>query len=129
METIVGIFAGRDRAEEAVKELLQRQVPKESIVYLTRSQSEAENLGKELGAYAGGFVGGAAGLSAGVAAATLLAIPGLGLSRGRRTGPSSWISQAGSHWLTARHLFATSFDNSVSKGKRGSCSMCRGSIS
>ncbi len=78
METIVGIFAARDRAEEAVRELLQRQVPKDSIVYLTRSQSEAENLGKELGAYAGGFIGGAAGLSAGVAAATLLAIPGLG---------------------------------------------------
>jgi anti-sigma B factor antagonist len=78
METIVGIFAARDRAEEAVKELLQRQIPKESIIYLTRSQSEAENLGKELGAYAGGFVGGAAGLSAGVAAATLLAIPGIG---------------------------------------------------
>jgi anti-sigma B factor antagonist len=78
METIVGIFDARDRAEEAVKELLQRQVPKDSIIYLTRSQSEAENLGKELGAYAGGFVGGAAGLSAGVAAATLLAIPGLG---------------------------------------------------
>jgi anti-sigma B factor antagonist len=78
METIIGIFAARDRAEEAVKELLQRQVPKEAIIYLTRSESEAENLGKELGAYAGGFVGGAAGLSAGVAAVTLLAIPGIG---------------------------------------------------
>jgi anti-sigma B factor antagonist len=78
METAIGVFAARERAEEAVKSLLEQNVPKESIVYLTRSESEAKSVGKELGAYAGGFVGGAAGLSAGVAAATLLAIPGIG---------------------------------------------------
>jgi anti-sigma B factor antagonist len=78
METAIGVFAVRERAEEAVKSLLDQHVPKDSIVYLTRSESEAKSIGKELGAYAGGFVGGAAGLSAGVAAATLLAIPGIG---------------------------------------------------
>lgn len=78
METAIGVFAARERAEEAVKQLLEQHIPKESIVYLTRSESEAKSVGKELGAYAGGFVGGAAGLSAGVAAATLLAIPGIG---------------------------------------------------
>jgi anti-sigma B factor antagonist len=78
METAVGVFAARERAEQAVKSLLEKNVTKESIVYLTRSESEAKSVGKELGAYAGGFVGGAAGLSAGVAAATLLAIPGIG---------------------------------------------------
>src|ERR1700730_10153479 len=78
METAIGVFASRDRAEEAVKELREQQVPKEAIIYLTRSESEAKSVGKELGAYTGGFVGGAAGLSAGVAAATLLAIPGVG---------------------------------------------------
>jgi anti-sigma B factor antagonist len=78
METAIGVFASRERAEEAVKNLLRQDVPKESIVYLTRSETEAKTVGKELGAYAGGFVGGAAGLSAGVAAATLLAIPGIG---------------------------------------------------
>ena len=78
METAIGVFAARERAEEAVKSLLEQNVPKESIVYLTRSESEAKSVGKELGAYAGGFVGGAAGLSAGVATATLLAIPGIG---------------------------------------------------
>src|SRR6202165_426355 len=78
METAIGVFAERERAEEAVKHLLDQDVPKESIVYLTRSESEAKSVGKELGAYAGGFVGGAAGLSAGVATATLLAIPGIG---------------------------------------------------
>jgi anti-sigma B factor antagonist len=77
MEIAVGVFAERERAEEAVKSLLER-VPKDAIVYLTRSEGEAKSVGKELGAYAGGFVGGAAGLSAGVAAATLLAIPGIG---------------------------------------------------
>jgi anti-sigma B factor antagonist len=78
MDTAIGVFAERDRAEEAVKELLEQHVPKELIIYLTRSETEAKSVGKELGAFAGGFVGGAAGLSAGVAAATLLAIPGIG---------------------------------------------------
>src|ERR1700736_3568974 len=78
METAIGVFAARERAEEAVKNLLEQSVPKDSIVYLTRSESEAKSIGKELGAYTGGFVGGAAGLSAGVAAATLLAISGIG---------------------------------------------------
>jgi len=78
METAIGVFASRDRAEEAVKELREQQVPKETIIFITHSESEAKSVGKELGAYAGGFVGGAAGLSAGVAAATLLAIPGVG---------------------------------------------------
>jgi anti-sigma B factor antagonist len=78
METAIGVFAARERAEEAVKSLLDERVPKDSIVYLTRSESEAKSIGQELGAYTGGFVGGAAGLSAGVAAATLLAIPGIG---------------------------------------------------
>src|ERR1700694_2974612 len=78
METAIGVFAERERAEEAVKHLLDQDVPKEAIAYLTRSETEAKVVGKELGAYTGGFVGGAAGLSAGVAAATLLAIPGIG---------------------------------------------------
>src|ERR1700738_3053346 len=78
METAIGVFAIRDRAEEAVKKLREQQVPQEAIIYLTRSESEAKSIGKELCAYTGGFVGGAAGLSAGVAAATLLAIPGIG---------------------------------------------------
>lgn len=78
METVVGVFGTRDPAEEAVKELLKQGIPQESIVFLTRSESEALSLGKELGAYAGGFVGGAAGLTTGVVAATLLLIPGVG---------------------------------------------------
>jgi len=78
METAVGVFAQRDRAEDAVKKLLEQGVPKESIVYLSRSEREASTIGKELGAYVGGLMGGAAGMSAGVVAATALAIPGIG---------------------------------------------------
>jgi anti-sigma B factor antagonist len=78
METAIGVFAQRDRAEEAVKNLLEQGVPKDAIVYLTRSEREASSIGKELGAYVGGLMGGAAGMSAGVVAATALAIPGVG---------------------------------------------------
>jgi anti-sigma B factor antagonist len=78
METAVGVFAQRDRAEQAVKTLLEQGVVKESIVYLSRSEREANTIGKELGAYVGGLMGGAAGMSAGVVAATALAIPGVG---------------------------------------------------
>ena len=78
METAIGVFTARERAEEAVKSLLEHHVPEDRIIYLTRSESEAKNMGKQLGACAGGFVEGAAGMSAGVAAATLLTIPGVG---------------------------------------------------
>lgn len=78
METAIGVFAQRDRAEQAVKNLLEQGVPKDSIVYLSRSEREAGIMGKELGAYVGGLMGGAAGMSAGVVAATALAIPGVG---------------------------------------------------
>jgi anti-sigma B factor antagonist len=78
METVVGVFGAREPAEEAVKELIKQGIPQDSIVFLTRSESEALSLGKELGAYAGGFVGGAAGLTTGVVAATLFLIPGIG---------------------------------------------------
>jgi anti-sigma B factor antagonist len=78
METAIGVFSSRERAEEAVRELLDRNVPQESIVFLTRSEIEAKTVGKELGATVGGFMGLGTGMSAGVAAATLLAVPGIG---------------------------------------------------
>ncbi len=77
METAIGVFSSRERAEEAVEELLRKNVPEESIVYLTRSETEAKSIGKQFGATVGGFMGGAVGMSAGVAAATLL-LPGIG---------------------------------------------------
>jgi anti-sigma B factor antagonist len=77
METVIGVFSSRERAEEAVTELLAQRVPEESIVFLSRSESEAKVVGKQLGASVGGFMGMATGASAGVAVATLL-IPGIG---------------------------------------------------
>jgi len=78
METSMGVFSTRDRAEEAIKELLEKKVPEHEIAFLTGSENEATSMAKELGAYAGGFLGGTVGLSAAVAAATLLIIPGVG---------------------------------------------------
>lgn len=77
METAIGVFVSRERAEEAVRELLRQEVPQESIIFLTKSESEAVALGKDVGTYAGGFVGGSAGL-AGATIASLV-IPGIGL--------------------------------------------------
>ena len=47
METAIGVFSSRDHAEEALKELRQQGVPEQSIVYLTRSESEAKTIAKD----------------------------------------------------------------------------------
>jgi anti-sigma B factor antagonist len=96
LETAIGVFASRDRAEEAVKELLDQHVPKDSVVFLTRSESEATSFAKELGTYAGGFLGGAAGLSAGVAAATVFLIPGIGQAFALGAGATALLGFLGS---------------------------------
>jgi len=77
METAIGVFATRDHAEKAVKELQNRGVPRESIVFLTRSENEAQTVAKQFGAFLGGIVGGAAGITTSVVATTLL-LPGIG---------------------------------------------------
>jgi anti-sigma B factor antagonist len=94
METAIGVFASRDSAEGSVKELLQEGVPESSIVFLTRSESEAKTVGKQLGAFAGGFAGGAAGMTAGVAAATLL-LPGIGAVFALGFGAAALLGLAG----------------------------------
>jgi hypothetical protein len=40
MESAIGVFDSRARAEEAVKEL-KKHVPEDSIIFLTRSENEA----------------------------------------------------------------------------------------
>jgi len=94
METAIGVFASRDRAEEAVRELRQRGVPEQSVNYLTRSESEAKTIAKEFGTYLGGFVGGATGMSAGVVAATLL-LPGIGPVFALGFGAAALLGAAG----------------------------------
>ena len=78
METAIGIFDSRERAEQAVKTLVEQHVPQESIIFLTRSESEAMSFGKDLGQYVGGFMGGAVGVTAGCVGAALALIPGFG---------------------------------------------------
>jgi len=78
METAVGVFGSRESAELAMKELLNKRVPRESLVFLTRSETDANSLGKEIGTYAGGFVGGSVGMAAGTAAVALALVPGIG---------------------------------------------------
>ena len=94
METAIGVFTSRDHAEGAVKELRERGVPQESIVFLTRSESDAKNLAKEFGAYVGGFAGGAAGMTAGVVAASLL-LPGIGTVFALGFGAAALLGVAG----------------------------------
>ena len=94
METAIGVFASRDHAEGAVKELRERGVPEESIVFLTRSESDAKNIAKEFGAYVGGFVGGAAGMTTGVVAASLL-LPGIGTVFALGFGAAALLGVAG----------------------------------
>ena len=69
-------------------------VPQESIVFLTRSESDAKNLAKEFGAYVGGFAGGAAGMTAGVVAASLL-LPGIGTVFALGFGAAALLGVAG----------------------------------
>jgi anti-sigma B factor antagonist len=95
METVVGVFASRERAEETVKELLDQHVPQDAIVFLTRSESEAMTLGKSLGTFAGGFVGGATGVTAGIVAATLFSIPGIGQVFALGVGATAALGLAG----------------------------------
>jgi anti-sigma B factor antagonist len=95
METAIGVFDSRDRAEEALKGLIEHLVPKESIVFLTRSENEAVTVAKEAGAFVGAFMGGAGGLSAGVAAATLLMVPGLGQVFALGIGAAALLGIAG----------------------------------
>ncbi|MGB7436505.1 MAG: STAS domain-containing protein [Candidatus Acidiferrum sp.] len=78
METAVGVFDSRERAAEAVKELIQHQIPEQAIAFLTCSESEAKSFAKELGTYADVFVGGAVGATAGCLGVALAIIPGFG---------------------------------------------------
>jgi len=92
METAVGVFASRDRAEEAIKELRQN-LPEQSIVFLTRSENEAARVSKQFGKVVGGIAGGATGLYAGIVASLL--VPGLGPVFALGAGAAAVLGLAG----------------------------------
>jgi anti-sigma B factor antagonist len=48
MHTTVGIFATRERAEEALVRLLGNHIPQDRIVYLTRSEEDAATVGNRM---------------------------------------------------------------------------------
>jgi len=95
METAIGVFTSRERAEEAFKQLLGHKVPQESIAFLTLSETEATSLAKDLGAFAGGFLGGAAGMAASVIGATVFLIPGIGQAFAIGIGATALLGLAG----------------------------------
>jgi len=78
MDTAIGVFTSRDRAEEAIKDLIAKGVPQNEIVFLTQSEREATEFAKEVGGFAGGFLGGTVGMAAGAAAIALALVPGVG---------------------------------------------------
>jgi anti-sigma B factor antagonist len=75
MKTAIGVFAFRERAEDAVKTLLERHIPEERIVFLTRSESEAKGMARQLRVSAGGE--GPECMSAGIGVAAVLTVPGV----------------------------------------------------
>jgi len=95
VETVIGVFSSRGSAENALMELLERQVPPEEIVFLTRSAADGENLVKRLGTTFGGVVGFATGMSAGIGAAVLLMVPGVGQVAALGIGAAALLGLAG----------------------------------
>jgi len=96
VETTIGVFDSRDKAEQAVRELIQHQIPEKSIVFLTSSESEAMAFGKDLGTYAGGFLGGAVGVTAGCVGAAIALIPGFGQVFALGVGGAALLGYLGS---------------------------------
>jgi len=92
METAIGVFASRDRAEHAIREL-REHLPEDAIIFLTRSENEAERVSKEFGAVVGSIAGGATGLYAGIVAAIL--VPGLGPVFALGAGAAAVLGLAG----------------------------------
>jgi len=96
VDTAIGVFDLRERAEQAVRELIQHQIPEQSIMFLTRSESEAMSFGKDMGTYAGGFLGGAVGTTAGCVGAALALIPGFGQVFALGVGGAALLGYLGS---------------------------------
>jgi anti-sigma B factor antagonist len=77
METVIGVFSSRDRAQGAVEHLLKAKVPEQAIVFLSRSESETTTVARQFAKTVGELMGIATGASAWVIAATML-VPEIG---------------------------------------------------
>ena len=89
MHSVVGIFASCAVAERAVREMLEKGIPPQSLLFLTPEQvqppvervpttdSEGHGMGKAIGTFVGGVVGAGAGAGLGSAIASLV-VAGVG---------------------------------------------------
>jgi anti-sigma B factor antagonist len=92
VETAIGVFDSHDNAEQALRDLLRQNVPRESIVFLTRSENEAVSVAENLGTYVGRFAGG--DISGGVAAVTPLMVADMGPVFAVGSGASALLGPA-----------------------------------
>ena len=98
MQSIVGVFTSCAAADRAVREMLDKGIPPQSLIFLTSEQlpaevervpttdAEAHGMGKAIGAFVGGVVGASAGLGLGSAVASLV-VPGVGTILAAGLGP------------------------------------------
>jgi anti-sigma B factor antagonist len=96
VEIAIGIFDSTERAEQAVKDLRQNQIPGQAIIFLTGSENEAMSFTKELGAYVGGVMGGAVQFTAGQIGSALALVPGFGQVYAIGLGAAALIHYLGS---------------------------------
>jgi len=80
VETAIGVFASRDAAEGAVKDLLGRGVPEQAIVFLTRAETQS----------------GTPKQGASKVAATLMSVPGIGQVFALGLGAAALLGLGGS---------------------------------
>ena len=76
METAIGVFASRDHAEAAVKDLLRHGVPEPAIVFLTRAEGDATTTGS--GQEVAAVPGVGRELAAGITSSASMVVPGVG---------------------------------------------------
>jgi anti-sigma B factor antagonist len=94
METAIAVFTSRDRAEAAVRALRDSGIPDDQMVFLTRSEAEAQKVARSFVPVIGGLVGGATGFSVGAIVATLL-LPGVGAVFALGVGGAALLGVAG----------------------------------
>ncbi len=133
MENIIGIFHSIDSAERALQDLINRAIPEQAIVLLSRETPRSNETrkmpetvldqarttsagsggaGKAGGAALGATAGGSAGFAAGATAASLM-VPGLGLIAAIGIGAAAILGLGGA---AAGAKIGDSIDRSVDMG-------------
>ena len=114
MESVVGIFRSCALAESAVEGLINRGIPRQTIVFLSlecprgtggqeverqleevpTTDAEPDGMGKGMGAVVGGALGASAGLAGGAAVASML-VPGVGTIFAAGLGAAALLGMGG----------------------------------